>query len=128
MAVTGPDPEAQNLVEDLRETLDLDEIDAKRAVFTILAYGRAGWPKAKIARHLGISNVRVGQRIAKYQRYAEDGIINEPTLMNGSRPQAPIDVRFSNRRPDASEYYTLRDWEDEGVAWKLINMVMDHPA
>lgn len=65
-------PQTKRLVDEFEEKLDLNSVDARRAAFVVLTLAK-GWRKAKIARYLGVSRARVGQRAVRYEQCAETG-------------------------------------------------------
>ena len=109
---------AARLVSELQGNLALSDVDARRAAFVPLAL-KAGWSKARIARYLGVSRARIGQKVRKYEEYARRSEANTyPTLQ-----QVLSDL------PDAVDEETVpvkfkpADWNDEQFAIELLNRV-----
>ena len=89
-------------------------MDAHRAAFAVLAVHK-GWPKARIGRWLGISRARVGQRVAKYEKYAEDST-EFPQLAKALKEAAPV-----TRDTQRSVGFSQDDWRDLTFSAKLLN-------
>lgn len=114
------DPAIARLVGELETRLGLDETEARRAAFVVVAYSRK-WSKSKIARYLGITRARVGQRVKKFLAYHESGswpnvsvfLADIDPVANGFESKH-LQVAFS---PDA--------WQDCGLANALLNHALE---
>lgn len=99
--------------------MNLGSVDARRAAFAALAFA-TGWKKARIGRYLNISRARVGQRIKKYQQYAESG--NWPVLAeviaNPKEPDVGIEASALQITLDAEV------WENQIIADTLLNRLV----
>ena len=94
--------ENEVIVQELRDA-GLDEVDAWRAVF-IMRAAASCWTNARIARQLGVSRERIGQRRARLRQIAEERggrIAKAVTAMDAASPVA---------RPNDSLLSTPRDW------------------
>lgn len=107
---------AETLIRELTEEVGLEQVDAHRSAFTALACA-SGWTKARVARYLGITRARVGQKFDKLLHYATT-LDSTPTLtgvmLRASRTQAEAGPN------DAMVEYTVADWEDEEFARMMI--------
>jgi hypothetical protein len=65
-------PKAKRLVAEFQTKLNLSDVDSRRAAFVVLAFA-GGWRKARIARYLDVHRQRIGQKITRYQQYADSG-------------------------------------------------------
>lgn len=120
-AVDKLEPKAAKLVQELRGPLGLNEVDALRAAFTVLAV-RQGWSKARIGRYLGISRARVHQRVGKYESYAAaSGFPVLKKTLNGKTPKP------DHNGPDLAVSFHRSDWEDEDFAAGMLNRVVGKP-
>lgn len=109
-------PKAKRLVKELTDQLDLAPVDARRAAFAVLAV-HEGWPKARIGRWLGISRARVGQRVAKYEKYAASRD-DMPQLKAALASAKPV-----TRDTQRSVGFSQADWQDERFAVEMLNAV-----
>jgi hypothetical protein len=109
---------ADQLIKELQTTLKLSEADAARASFCVIALSR-DWPKAKIGRYLGISRSRVGQKVEKYEQYAEDDRF--PVL------QSYMSQIGQSKQTESAALagYSRKDWEDPKFAGKMLEKLED---
>jgi hypothetical protein len=107
-------PEAEKLEQEFEQRLKLNPVEAHRATFVVLALSK-GWRHARIARYLGVTRHRIGQRAERYQQYAASGEFPALTgFLNGNTPaptsESEVHVEF---RPE--------DWQDLTFAVGLID-------
>jgi biotin operon repressor len=115
-AVSG---RVQRLVDELRHYAGLSEVDAHRAAFIALALTK-GWSKARIARYLGISRARVGQKVEKLDDY-----VFEHGRRMASLKRARQVGRSAKPHGDAGAHvaFNQEDWDDLEFAGRLCDMV-----
>lgn len=109
---------ATQLIEEFRQVLNLSEADASRAAFCVIALSK-DWPKAKIGRYLGISRSRIGQKVEKYEQYADDDRF--PVLRSYMRQVG----QAKQSESAALAGYTRHDWEDPVFAEKMLEKLED---
>jgi Homeodomain-like domain len=112
-------PAAKRLVEEMQTRLGLNSVDARRAAFVVLAVA-TGWKNARIARYLGVSRARVGQRVARYERYA---------LTNAKAyPQIAKVLKRRPKRPDKEGAIQIgfprTEWNDPAFAVDMLNRLV----
>ncbi len=118
MSVATLNPRAKQLVDEFQTVLGLESYDARRAAFVVFAFFNRGWSKAQIGRFQGISRARIEQKVARYQRYADD---SNPALV----VLAEI-VQASNGNHDSVDSkieFTAEQWRDDSFAVGLLNRV-----
>jgi hypothetical protein len=105
------------LIEELEKYLELPPAEARRTAFLILAHHR-GWPKAQIARYMGISRARVGQRIDRLRAHTDKdrlGPIASDLLRGQPVAATGITTPFLGFEADR--------WEDRAFADRMLEMV-----
>lgn len=110
-------PNAKKLTDEFQEKLSLSQVDSLRAAFVVFAL-KAGWPKARIARYLGVFRQRIDQRERKYVKYAAD-TKNFPTLHAALAERAPVN-RGANQ-PLVG--FDQAKWNDLEFAREMVNRV-----
>lgn len=110
--------QTQALIHEFEAVLPSDR-DVKRATFTILALCR-GWQQARIARYLGISRARVGQKIDQYNDYGDQRKAKMPVLVENLR-QTEKQRRSMPEQPLIQ--FTLADWNDQEFVQSMLLLV-----
>lgn len=111
---TDLEPKAKRLVAEFQTKLGLNDVDARRAAFIVLAIGN-GWRKSRIARFLGVHRQRVGQKVARYQEYAESG--KWPEVKKLLTKPLPTEPENGSRQLE----FTKSEWESLDFANDLLN-------
>ncbi len=116
------DPKAKRLVEELETRLNLGKVDSRRAAFVVMAISK-GWRKAKVARYLGTSRARVGQRVTKYEEYADAATGNGvwPAIQEFLPPQK---YNGGVEPKSAQVAFKAEDWENLAFADSLLNRLV----
>lgn len=110
-------PKARRLVAELQTKLGLSDVDSRRAAFVVLAVA-AGWRKARIGRYLDVSRARVGQRVSRYEQYAESGDWPEiGKVLANVKPLQPEKMA----RNGGHVVFSRKDWESLEFANDLLN-------
>lgn len=111
-------PKARRLVAELQTKLDLSDVDSRRAAFVVLAIAD-GWRKARIGRYLDVSRARIGQRVARYEKYAESGDWPElGKILNSMKSLQP------EARNGGHVVFSRKDWESLEFANDLLNRLV----
>ena len=110
---------AERLVLELQKGLGLSPVDARRAAFVVLATTQKGWRKAKIARFLGVTRARVGQRVARLERYATEDT-RYPVLEQMFSDAVELEKIGA---ADTTVAFKPDDWEDLRFADDLLKRV-----
>lgn len=105
------------LVKLLTEEIGLAEHDAWRAAF-ILKAASHGWTNARIARQLGISRERVGQRRARLRKLA-DSCDNDLLL----RVVDAADAATAQARVTDHVAFNVAAWQDLNYASRMVETV-----
>lgn len=109
-------PAAKRLVGEFQTKLHLSDVDSRRAAFVVLAFA-AGWRKARIGRYLSVSRARIGQRVAKYEGYAESG--EWPEIA-----KALADCKSPGKENGGTVTFSRAEWEDISFADDLLNRLV----
>lgn len=116
MAAQLKSPEARKLLKEFEERLNLEPVEAHRATFVVLALNR-GWRHARIARYLGVTRHRIGQRASRYEQYASSGGFPQLTKMLDGEKSEP------SRNSEIHVSFKSSDWSDLMLARELIDRV-----
>lgn len=108
-------PKAKRLVEEFETKLSLSEVNSRRAAFVVLAVA-GGWRNARIARYLDVSRARIGQRVTKYEAYAESG--DWPAVKKVLDDTIPPGPENGNGRHVT---FSKKEWESLDFANDLLN-------
>lgn len=108
-------PKAKRLVAEFQTKLGLSDVDSRRAAFVVLAVA-AGWRKSRIARYLDVSRNRIGQRVKRYETYAESGTWPEITSL---LTDPPVPTEKENGGSKIS--FSKKEWDSLGFANDLLN-------
>lgn len=107
---------ARKLVKEFEGQLHLEPIEAYRATFIVLAVER-GWQHARIARYLGVTRHRIGQRVQRYREYAMSDRFPQLSKLFGDAAPKP------NPEQGVKICFQAEDWSDLTLARELINRV-----
>lgn len=111
-----------DMVQELR-LFGLSEVDAQRAAFCALALGR-GWPKARIARYLGVSRARVGQKAEKLQDYVTQSVQDDgPPAPELAMALLDASVASPDLARAGAIEFRLDDWRDLEFGRRLCEML-----
>lgn len=116
MAAQLKSPGARKLLAEFETRLSLDPVEAHRATFVVLALSK-GWRHARIARYLGVTRHRIGQRAQRYEQYAASGDFPQLTkMLGGDRPEP-------ENKSEINVCFKADDWQDLTLARELIDRV-----
>lgn len=116
MAAQLKSPEARKLLKEFEEGLKLDPVEAHRSTFVVLTLAK-GWRHARIARYLGVTRHRIGQRAERYGQYASSGDFPQLTkLLSADHPDP-------DAKSEINVSFKADDWADLTFARGLIDRV-----
>jgi hypothetical protein len=110
--------ETEKLVRELIDVIGQDKTEAHRNAFIVLAAGRR-WSKAKIARYLGVTRARVGQKLEKLENYGYEKGELTPVL------NAMLPATRERAKPgthDALVSFKPEEWADPDLAVRLVEL------
>lgn len=111
-------PQATALVDEFKlQVAGLSEADCYKSAFAVFALHR-GYSKAKIARYLGLTRARVGQKVQKCEEYARRGQM--PVLASLLES-----TQYGNGTDHSDDpiAYTKDDWLNPEFAVGMVNRV-----